>query len=115
MHYTYVEGKRVSNHLMKDCRSFIKLQEAAGSKQAEARSQEYARTPGTTTTTYNAPPPPLLRANKAAPAQGHCQQNQGNKNDRRYISSKGHIATMIQPVPRSNKEQNSIFRQVNLQ
>jgi hypothetical protein len=25
MHYTYVEGKRVLNHMMKDCRTFIKL------------------------------------------------------------------------------------------
>jgi hypothetical protein len=29
MHYTYVDKKRVSNHMMKDCRTFIKLQEAA--------------------------------------------------------------------------------------
>jgi hypothetical protein len=28
MHYTYVDGKRVSRHAMKDCRTFIKLQEA---------------------------------------------------------------------------------------
>jgi hypothetical protein len=33
MNYTYIDGKRVSNHLMKDCPTFIKLQEAAGSKQ----------------------------------------------------------------------------------
>jgi hypothetical protein len=38
MHYTYIDGKRVSNHAMKDCRTFIKLQEAVGSKQAKARS-----------------------------------------------------------------------------
>jgi hypothetical protein len=25
MHYTYVNGKRVSNHMMKDCQTFIKL------------------------------------------------------------------------------------------
>jgi hypothetical protein len=36
MHYTYVDGKRVSNHLMKDCHTFIKLQEAVGSKQVKA-------------------------------------------------------------------------------
>jgi hypothetical protein len=36
MHYTYIDGKRVSNHEMKHCRTFIKLQEAVGSKQAEA-------------------------------------------------------------------------------
>jgi hypothetical protein len=42
MHYTYVDGKRVLNHMLKDCRTFIKLEEAAGSKQAEARNQGYA-------------------------------------------------------------------------
>jgi hypothetical protein len=29
MHYTYIDGKRVSNHMMKDYGTFIKLQEAA--------------------------------------------------------------------------------------
>jgi hypothetical protein len=38
MHYTYIGRKRVSNHAMKDYRTFIKLQEAVGSKQAEARN-----------------------------------------------------------------------------
>jgi hypothetical protein len=28
IHYAYVDGKRVSNHLMRDCRTFMKLQEA---------------------------------------------------------------------------------------
>jgi hypothetical protein len=28
IHYTYLDGKRVSNHLMRDCRTFVKLQEA---------------------------------------------------------------------------------------
>jgi hypothetical protein len=35
MHYTFINGKRVSNHLMKGCHTFIKLQEAVGSKHAE--------------------------------------------------------------------------------
>jgi hypothetical protein len=39
--YTYVDGKRVSRHAIKDCRTFIKLQEAVGYKQVEARSQGY--------------------------------------------------------------------------
>jgi hypothetical protein len=25
MHYTSIDGKRISNHLMKDCRTFLKL------------------------------------------------------------------------------------------
>jgi hypothetical protein len=28
IHYTYLDGKSVSNHLMRDCRTFVKLQEA---------------------------------------------------------------------------------------
>jgi hypothetical protein len=48
IHYTYLDGKRVSNHLMRDCRTFIKLQEAMEFSQAEK--------PGSTA--YSAPPPP---------------------------------------------------------
>jgi hypothetical protein len=33
---------------------------------------------------------------------------------RGYIQSKGHIAAMIQPMPKSTKEQRSISRQLNL-
>jgi hypothetical protein len=41
MHYEYIDGKRVSRHAMKDCRTFLKLQEVVGHKQAEARRQGY--------------------------------------------------------------------------
>jgi hypothetical protein len=41
MHYTYVDRKRVSRHAMKDCRTFLKLQEAVGFKQAKEKSQGY--------------------------------------------------------------------------
>jgi hypothetical protein len=95
---------------MKDCITFIKLQEAVGSKQAEARKQGYVGTPGAAAN--NTPPPNQPPANGAAQIQG--QQNQGNQNNGGYIPSKGHIAAMIQPVPKSNKEQKSISRQVNL-
>jgi hypothetical protein len=37
----FVDGKRVSRHTMKDCTTFLKLQEAALNKQAEAKRQEY--------------------------------------------------------------------------
>jgi hypothetical protein len=106
MHYTYIDGKRISNHVMKDCRTFIKLQEAVGSKQAEARNQGYAGTPGAAAN--NAPPPNQAPANGAAQVQG--QPNQGNQNDGGYIPSKGHIAAIIQPVLKSNREQKSISR-----
>jgi hypothetical protein len=39
MHYAFIDGKRVSRHAVKDCRTFLKLQEAVVSKQAEARRQ----------------------------------------------------------------------------
>jgi hypothetical protein len=74
MHYTYIGRKRVSNHTMKECRTFIKLQEAIGSKQAIARNQGYAGTPGAAAN--NTPPPSQQPENGSAQVQGH--QNQGN-------------------------------------
>jgi hypothetical protein len=106
MHYAYVDGKRVSRHTVKDCRTFLKLQEAVGHKRAEARRQGYDGN------TSSAPQANQQVANEAAQGQG--QSSQGNENDGGYIPSKGHITAMIQPVPKSNKEQKSISRQVNL-
>jgi hypothetical protein len=63
IHYTYLDGKRVSNHLMRDCRTFMKLQEAIEFSQAEK--------PGSTA--YGAPPPPPY--NKGAANQGHPRQS----------------------------------------
>jgi hypothetical protein len=37
IHSAFVDGKRVSRHAMKDCTTFLKLQEAAMSKQAKAK------------------------------------------------------------------------------
>jgi hypothetical protein len=39
IHSAFVDGKRVSRHVMKDCTTFLKLQEAALNKQAEAKWQ----------------------------------------------------------------------------
>jgi hypothetical protein len=104
MHYTYIDGKRVSNHAMKDCRTFIKLQEVVGSKQAKARNQGYARALGAAAN--NVPPPNQPLANGATQAQG--QPNQGNQNDGGYIQSNGHIAAMIHPCqnPIRNRKAN---------
>jgi hypothetical protein len=33
IHYAYLDGKRVSNHQMKDCRTFLRLQNAVDSNQ----------------------------------------------------------------------------------
>jgi hypothetical protein len=41
IHYAFINGKRVSRHAMKDCNTFLKLQEVAGNKQTEARRQGY--------------------------------------------------------------------------
>jgi hypothetical protein len=41
IHSAFVDGRSVSRHAMKDCKTFLKLQEAAISKQAEAKRQGY--------------------------------------------------------------------------
>jgi hypothetical protein len=91
---------------MKDCTTFLKLQKAAISKQAEAKRQGYEGN------TNNASAKDQ-QANNRTP-QGQDQPNQGHDNDGGYVPSKGHITTMIQPVLKSNKEETSITRQVNL-
>jgi hypothetical protein len=90
---------------MKDCTTFLKLQEAALNKQAEAKRQGYEGN------TSNAPA--NQQGNSGVP-QNQDQSNQGRDDDGGYVPSKWHITTMIQPVPKSNKEENSITRQVNL-
>jgi hypothetical protein len=91
---------------MKDCKTFLKLQEAAGNKQAKARRQGYEGNANNT-------PSSNQEANNRA-AQGQNQSSQGNDNEKGYIPSKGHITAMIQPVLKSNKEEKSISQQVNL-
>jgi hypothetical protein len=73
MHYTFIDEKRVSNHMMKDCRTFIRLQEVVGSKQAEAQNQGYTGTPASVT--YNTLSPPLLPANGATQTQEQHNTN----------------------------------------
>jgi hypothetical protein len=90
---------------MKDCTTFLKLQEAALNKQAEAKRQGYEGN------TNNAPS--SQQGNNRA-LQGQEQPNQGCDDDGGYVPSKGHITTMIQLVPKLNKEEKSITRQVNL-
>jgi hypothetical protein len=69
---------------MKDCRTFLRLQSAMDSNQGAW--------------------------------QGGKIMNQGYQVQRlaKYLESKVYISTMIQPVPKSKKEQKSISRQVNL-
>jgi hypothetical protein len=81
IHYSYLDGKRVSNHLMRDCRMFLRLQDAMELSQGAHQ--------GSVTT-----------------GQGYQVQNDAG--------SKVYISAMIQPIPKSKKEQKSISRQVNL-
>jgi hypothetical protein len=37
IHYAYLDGKRVSNHQMKDCRTFLRLQSALDPNQGECQ------------------------------------------------------------------------------
>jgi hypothetical protein len=85
IHYAYLDGKRVSNHQMKDCRTFLRLQNAMGSNQGEWQGEKSA-------------------------SQGYQVQRLA-----RHLESKVYISAMIQPVPKSKKERQSISRQVNLE
>jgi hypothetical protein len=84
IHYAYLDGKRVSNHQMKDCRTFLRLQDALELNQG-------AHQGGT-----------------------NISQRYQMQHNARHLESKVYISTMIQPVPKSKKEHKSISRQVNL-
>jgi hypothetical protein len=84
IHYAYLDGKRVSNHQMKECRTFLRLQDALELNQGAHRGS----------------------TNKS---QGYQVQNNA-----RHLESKVYISAMSQPVPKSKKEQKSISRQINL-
>jgi hypothetical protein len=71
IHYAYLDGKRVSNHQMKDCRTFLRLQDALELNQGAHR--------GSTKT-----------------SQGYQVQTNA-----RHLESKVYISAMIQPVPKS--------------
>jgi hypothetical protein len=89
---------------MKDCTTFLKLQEVAINKQTKARRQGFEGSNN---------PPAKQQGNNGAP-QGQDQQNKGHDDNGGYVLSKGLITAMIQPVPKSNKEEKSITREVNL-
>jgi hypothetical protein len=40
IHYAYLDGKRVSNHQMKDCRTFLRLQNAMDSNQGARQGEK---------------------------------------------------------------------------
>jgi hypothetical protein len=76
IHSAFVDGKRVSRHAMKDCTTFLKLQEAALNKQAEAKRQGYEGN------TSNAPA--TQHGNSGAP-KGQDQSNQGRDTSQTYL------------------------------
>jgi hypothetical protein len=80
IHYMYLDGKRVSNHQMKDCRTFLRLQGALNLNQG-------ARQGGRST------------------CEGYQMQCLA-----KHLESKVYISAMIQPVPKSKKEHKSISR-----
>jgi hypothetical protein len=84
---------------------FLKLQEAALNKQAEAKRQGYEGN------TSNAP---ATQQGNSGGLKGQDQPNQRRDDGDGYVPSKGHITAMIQPVPKSNKEEKSITQQINL-
>jgi hypothetical protein len=69
---------------MKDCRTFLRLQSAMGSTQDGWKGEKRA-------------------------SQGYQAQRLA-----KHVESKIYISAMIQPVPKSKKEQTSISRQVSL-
>jgi hypothetical protein len=70
----YLDGKRVSNHQMKDYRTFLRLQGTMGSSQEERQGERHR-------------------------SQGYQMQRLS-----KHIESKVYISAMIQPVPKSKKE-----------
>jgi hypothetical protein len=82
IHYAYLDGKRVSNHQMKDCRTFLRLQSAMSSNQVGWQEEKHR-------------------------SQGYQMQRLT-----RHLESKVYISAMIQPVSKSKNERKSISRQV---
>jgi hypothetical protein len=80
IHYAYLDEKRVSNHQMKDCRTFLRLQNAMDSSQG-------------------------ARQGGKSISQGYQMQQLAKQ-----LESKVYISAMIQSVPNSKKERKSISR-----
>jgi hypothetical protein len=74
IHYAYLDGKRVSNHQMKDCRTFLRLQSALDLNQG-------------------------TRQGGKSTSQGYQMQCLA-----KHLESKVYISAMIQMVPKSKKE-----------
>jgi hypothetical protein len=82
--YAYLDGKRVSNHQIKDYRTFLRLQNTMDQNKG-------------------------ARHGGKSISQGYQMQRLA-----KHLESKVYISAMIQPVPKSKKDRKSISRQVNL-
>jgi hypothetical protein len=71
---------------MKDCTTFLKLQEAALNKQAKAKQQGYE---GNTNSA------PANQQGNNGVLQGQDQPNLGRNDDEGYVPSKGHITAIV--------------------
>jgi hypothetical protein len=74
IHYAYLDRKRVSNHQMKDCRTFIRLQNAMDSSKGAWQGGKSIN-------------------------QGYQMQQLAKQ-----LESKVYISAMIQPVPKLKKK-----------
>jgi hypothetical protein len=74
IHYAYLDGKRVPNHQMKDCKTILRLQGAMDSSQG-------------------------IRQEGKSMSQGYQIQRLA-----KHLESKVSISAMIQPVPKLKKE-----------
>jgi hypothetical protein len=79
IHYAYLDGKRVSNHQMKDCRTFLRLQSALDLNQG-------------------------TRHGEKSTSQGYQMQRLT-----KHLESKVYISAMIQPVPKSKKKNRRVY------
>jgi hypothetical protein len=93
------EGRRQSNHLMKECRTFLRLQGAFGVLHNDAAKQGFTGAPGTVA--INAPPlPPAVPHNPVLAIQSGPSNN-GNQQDG-YPPPKGAV-NMIEKGSPSGK------------
>lgn len=110
MHYTYdTQGKRVSNHTMRECRTFQNLQRVMNTSQQQAVQQGYAAGPRSEVHAPLPPPPALTNGSQSNQLRIEQPSNQNGE----YIQSKGGVI-MIQKCRPTNQAQKLITRQVNM-
>jgi hypothetical protein len=112
MHY-YIdsEGRRQSNHLLKDCRTWRALQKATSATQVEAVNRGFVN--GPRSEVHLPPPPPPPPAFPNSNQQNVLQITGPSNTNGGYTQSKGALQ-MIQKARPTNRAQKLITRQVNM-